>query len=172
VFSKVVTVFRKMIDNLETVDVEITPSGSLMLKFRETNVNRDYRSFSASNGNLRTMGIILALYGEPKPSAIFIDEIENALHHSRIHSVINTLKFLTQDRLQVVMTTHNPIVLDYITPEEIVYCYKKGGKTDFENPYKNKNVMYEIQQAKEENLSLSNIFASGVLEGIFTSDLQ
>jgi len=174
IFNEVVMVFKKMIDGLETVDVEVTPNGTLMLKFKETHVSKEYRSFSASNGNLRTMGIILALYGEPKPSAIFIDEIENALHPTRIHKVINTLRFLTQgefDSLQVVMTTHNPVVLDYVNSEEIVYAYKKGGKTDFVNPYKNKNVMYELDQAKQEDLSLSNLFASGVLEGIFTSDL-
>jgi predicted ATPase len=175
VFSEVVMVFKRMIDGLESVDVEVTPAGNLVLKFRELNVNNVYRSFSASNGNLRTMGIILALYGDTKLSAIFIDEIENALHPSRIHSVINTLRFLAQgepNHLQVVMTTHNPVVLDYVSPEEIVYCYKKGGKTVFINPYKNINVMYELKQAKENNLSLSNLFASGSLESIFISDLQ
>lgn len=175
VYNEVINVFKKMIYGLESVDVEVNPNGTLILKFKEQDVSKEYRSYSASNGNLRTMGIVLALYGEPKPSAVFIDEIENALHPSRIHSVIQTLKYLTQqeqNHLQVIMTSHNPILLDYVDSKEIVYCYKKVGKTFFVNPYKNSTVMFELQQAKDQNLSLSNLFATGSLENIFTTDLQ
>ncbi len=174
IFKEVVGIYKKMIHGLESVDVIVNPNSTLTLTLKENKIDNPYSSYAASNGNLRTMAIVLALYGEQKPSAIFIDEVENALHPSRIDSVIKTLKYLTQEEqntLQVVMTSHNPVVLDYVQPEEIVYAYKKDGKTTFENPYKNPNVLQEIQFAKNENLGLSSLFASGTLESIFTSDL-
>lgn len=173
IFEEVVSTFKKIIPGLEKVDVELLPNEGLLVKFKETSIDREYRSFSASNGNLRAMGIISAMFGKPKLSAIFVDEIENSLHPSRIKSVINFLKYLAEDetdKLQVVMTTHNPVLLDYVTTEQIIYCYKKNGITHFENPYKNATVKYHLQQSKKEDISLRELFASGLLEEIFTND--
>lgn len=171
-FKELQYIFKKIIPTFESVDVEMYPNEGLLLMFKEKNLKNVYRSFSASNGNLRAMGIISALYGKPKISSIFIDEIENSLHPSRIKTVMSSLQYVASDennKIQVVLTTHNPILLDYVTVEQIIYCYNKEGITHLINPYKNKKVKTYLQQSQEKGVSLKDMFSTGLLEEMFTT---
>lgn len=171
IFGELNSAFKKIIPSFESIDVELLPKEGLILKFKEKNLPNTYHAFSASSGNLRAMGIITSLL-ESHPNAVFIDEIENSLHPSRIQSIISYLQYTAADeanKLQVILTTHNPILLGFINSEQIIYCYKKSNETKYTNPYKNKQVMEHLQDSDKNGINLIEMYSSGLLEEIFSS---
>lgn len=66
-----------------------------------------------SDGTLRFLAIIAALLTQEKHSLLVIEEIDNGLHPSRAHILIQMLKELGKQKcIDVIATTHNPAVLD------------------------------------------------------------
>jgi predicted ATPase len=56
---------------------------------------------------------------------ILLDEIEDGINPYLTEKIINLLQAIVKDdRRQVVITTHSPIVLDYIEPDDIVFLWK------------------------------------------------
>lgn len=68
---------------------------------------------SMSDGTLRFLAIITALLTREKGSLLVIEEVDNGLHPSRAHVLIDMLKTLGKERgIDVIVTTHNPALLD------------------------------------------------------------
>ncbi len=66
-----------------------------------------------SDGTLRYLAIITALLTREKNSLLVIEEIDNGLHPSRAHILLDMLKELGKKRsIDVLITTHNPALLD------------------------------------------------------------
>jgi predicted ATPase len=75
-----------------------------------------------SDGTLRFIGILTALLTRPKRSLIVIEEIDNGLHPSRAGILIDMLNEIGTDRqIDILMTTHNPALLDELGPEMIPF---------------------------------------------------
>jgi predicted ATPase len=75
-----------------------------------------------SDGTLRFIGILTALLTRPKGSLIVIEEIDNGLHPSRAGILIEMLNEIGTDRqIDILMTTHNPALLDELGPEMIPF---------------------------------------------------
>ncbi|MED4968423.1 AAA family ATPase [Parageobacillus toebii] len=75
-----------------------------------------------SDGTLRFIGILTALLTRPKGSLIVIEEIDNGLHPSRAGILIDMLNEIGTDRqIDILMTTHNPALLDELGPEMIPF---------------------------------------------------
>lgn len=75
----------------------------------------------ASGGMLMTLAFLTLIHW-PKPSKLFlIEEPENGLHPSRLGEVVTMLRTLvkTNPGSQVIMTTHSPLLLDHVEPEEV-----------------------------------------------------
>jgi len=61
-----------------------------------------------------------------KPSVLFIDEIENGLDPRTIGLLLNEIRNeTTRDKMQVVITTHSPYLLDLLPIESIIVTEKK-----------------------------------------------
>jgi len=66
-----------------------------------------------SDGTLRFLAIVTALLTRQPGSLLVIEEVDNGLHPSRAHILIDMLKSLGHDRgIDVIVTTHNPALLD------------------------------------------------------------
>lgn len=66
-----------------------------------------------SDGTLRFLAIVTALLTREPGSLLVIEEVDNGLHPSRAHLLINMLKTLGHERkIDVLVTTHNPALLD------------------------------------------------------------
>ena len=90
------------------------PSGRIHLQLLEKNGRRISVS-SASDGTLRFLGILAALLS-PEPAGLyFFEEIDNGIHPSRLHLLIDLIERQTaKNGIQVVATTHSPDVLNLI----------------------------------------------------------
>jgi predicted ATPase len=71
----------------------------------------DFDAFSMSDGLLRSLGLILAVYQSNRPSVIVIEEPEASIHPGALGVILDLLRHASK-RMQVVITTHSPDVLD------------------------------------------------------------
>jgi len=66
-----------------------------------------------SDGTLRFLAIIAALLTQERHSLLVVEEVDNGLHPSRAHVLIQMLRELAEQRaIDIIVTTHNPAVLD------------------------------------------------------------
>jgi predicted ATPase len=66
-----------------------------------------------SDGTLRFLGILTALITRPEGTLLVIEEVDNGLHPSRSHLLLNMLMEIGRLRnVDVLVTTHNPALLD------------------------------------------------------------
>ena len=98
---------------MDVVDLRFLPdpSGRVHLMMREAN-DSDVSAYAASDGTLRFLAMLAALLG-PEPAGLyFVDEIENGIHPSRLHLLLDLIETQTAETgIQVVATTHSPALL-------------------------------------------------------------
>lgn len=77
-----------------------------------------------SDGTLRILGFLTALYQENTPSIICFEEIENGVHPWLLHKMMELLKIVSTEGItgkpvQVLITTHSPLLLNYVEPHQV-----------------------------------------------------
>ncbi len=66
-----------------------------------------------SDGTLRYLAIVTAMLTRQPGSLLVIEEVDNGLHPSRAHVLVEMLRNLGKNRgIDVIVTTHNPALLD------------------------------------------------------------
>lgn len=87
-----------------------------------------------SDGTLRVLAIGSLLLSAPKGTLLVIEEIDNGVHPSRINELMQQIKDIaTSRKLQVLITSHNPALLDAIPDsslEDVICCYRDKDKGD------------------------------------------
>jgi hypothetical protein len=75
---------------------------------------------SLSDGTLRFLGTLLALQTAGSGDVLLIEEIGEGLHPTRIQFLLELLESaVRQQGIQVIATTHSPVVLQWLTPERL-----------------------------------------------------
>ena len=93
------------------------PSGRVHLYIVERN-GRKVSASSASDGTLRFLGILATLLNEDAGGIYFFEEIDNGIHPNRLWLLLDLIERQTaKGKVQVITTTHNPAVLDWIRDE-------------------------------------------------------
>lgn len=105
---------------LKDIDiVEVKQLGDVMAFLIEKD-GRRISARSVSDGTLRFLGILLALRTAEPGSVILIEEIEFGLHPTRIRLLVEYLEAVTRERqIQVIATTHSPVVLEWLSAEAL-----------------------------------------------------
>jgi predicted ATPase len=87
-----------------------------------------------SDGTLRVLAIAAALLSAPEGGLVVIEEIDNGVHPSRAGMLLqNILDVAHRRSLRVLLTTHNPALLDRLPTEAIpnvVCCYRDPQEGD------------------------------------------
>ena len=78
-----------------------------------------------SSGTLRMLALMTAMFGEPEANLIGIEEPENYVHPTAIASFVAYLRS-TQERIQFIVTTHSPLLLDYLDDPSAVRVVQRG----------------------------------------------
>ena len=91
-------------------------SGKIQFSIAESN-GKATSSQCVSDGTLRFLGMLAALLGE-RPRLCVFEEIDNGIHPSRLHLLVELIEEQTRKGdLQVVTTTHSPDLLATIGDE-------------------------------------------------------
>ena len=87
------------------------PSGRIHLMICEKN-DRKVSAYSASDGTLRFLALLVVLLNENPKSLYFFEEIDNGIHPVRLNLLMDLIERQTAKRgIQVLTTTHAPTLL-------------------------------------------------------------
>ena len=81
-----------------------------------------------SSGTLRMLALMTALHGEPGANLLGIEEPENYIHPSALYAFVEHTRN-SQGRVQFMVTTHSPLLLDLLNDPKIVYIVQRGEGT-------------------------------------------
>lgn len=123
-----------------------------------------FEAHSMSDGTLRALGLLLAVYQVQKPSLIFVDEPEASIHPGAAAAVLDTLRHAAST-MQVVISTQSPEMLDakWIEDKHIRSVVWQEGSTHIEEiPQNAKSAL------RDHLMGAGELFRSGVLEPTLT----
>jgi predicted ATPase len=70
-----------------------------------------FEAVSMSDGTLRALGLLVAVYQRPTPAVIVIEEPEGTIHPGALGAILDLMRHASR-HMQVIVTTHSPDVLD------------------------------------------------------------
>ncbi|MEW6219819.1 MAG: AAA family ATPase [Thermodesulfobacteriota bacterium] len=98
---------------LDVVDFDFVPdqTGRVLLTLIEAGGQR-ISAHSASDGTLRFLAMIAALMGPDAAKFYFLEELDNGIHPTRLHLLLQLIEQQTRERqVQIVTTSHSPQLL-------------------------------------------------------------
>jgi hypothetical protein len=116
-----------------------------------------FEGHQMSDGTLRLFGIILGLLQPRSSSVIAIEEPEASLHVAAIEALIE----LVRSRVgpgEIILTTHSPDLIDFISPKELRLVRRHKGNTVVSEVSKHSKRM-----VREELFTLGELHRSGGL---------
>ena len=130
--------FVRSLPEQDILDIDFLdgPRGEVMVKLTESfgGQARETDAALLSDGTLRVLAVAAALLSVPEGSMVVIEEIDNGVHPSRAESLLNRIQAVAKAReLRVLLTTHNPALLDAIPVEsipDVVACYRDPKEGD------------------------------------------
>lgn len=112
------------------------PRGEVMVQLTESFGDKasSYESTLLSDGTLRVLAVAAALLSVPQGTLVVIEEIDNGVHPTRARLLIDNIYRVARERkLRVLLTTHNPALLDALPDEvlpDVVACYRDPKEGD------------------------------------------
>jgi len=126
---------------------------------------REFPAPVLSDGTLRFAAITASLFQPDMPVVMTIEEIENGIHASRLRLLVELLRNRAgEGPAQIMVTTHSPIVLAWLKPEE--YAHTFFCKRDESSGESQICPLDQVPKFKEtiSKQPISDLFAEGWLE--------
>ena len=120
---------------MDVVDFDFpsdSTSGRVQLVIIEAD-GRRVSGYAASDGTLRFLAMLVALLGPQRPGLYFFEEIDNGIHPSRLHLLVELIEEQTSGGdVQVITTTHSPQLLAMLSDDAFnrasVVCRREDSK--------------------------------------------
>ncbi|MDQ2962937.1 MAG: ATP-binding protein [Pseudomonadota bacterium] len=112
-FQRISDILATIVPNAKRVQVK-KHGKNLSLEFTQEwgeKKRLKFEGFSMSDGTLRAIGLLAAVFQRPAPSLIAIEEPEATIHPGALESVLDLLRHASR-HMQVIITTHSPELLD------------------------------------------------------------
>ena len=164
--KEILTAWIGELTPMDVVDFDFVPDASdrVHLVIREKN-GRRVPAASVSDGTLRFLAMLAALFGEQQAGFYFFEEIENGIHPSRLHLLVELIERQTVKRgIQVVATTHSSDFLSMVSDETLenvsVVCRLEDTDDAFIRP------LLDLPNAKElrDSQGLGRLLTGGWME--------
>lgn len=130
-WSRIKEYLSYVLPGFEDIAVK-TVGGHLSPQFKVKVPNSDQTHFldplQLSDGTLRLVGLFLALYQEPKPILIALEEPELTVHPGVLKLLSEAIREVSRST-QLVITSHSPHLLDYFEIDEIRVVEMNKGVT-------------------------------------------
>jgi predicted ATPase len=90
-----------------------------------------FSSLEMSSGTLHALGVLVALRQEPKPTLVFIDEIETSIHTLALSALMDAASATSEERCQVIVSSHSTDALSHpsVTAENVRIVDWQGTKS-------------------------------------------
>ena len=115
------------------LEFPLDPSGRIHLYILDGK-DRRISAYSASDGTLRFLALLAAVFGSDEPRLCFLEEIDAGIHPARMWLIVEFIERQTSSNgLQVVATTHSPALLELLN----------------ENSFANTSVVYRDEESED-----------------------
>jgi len=115
---------KLIIPQIEKLEVDVNELGEVELKLYEGVTPISARI--VSEGTLRILGLLAICSARELPVIIGFEEPENGIHPRRIKMIVDLLSNLAMNnKSQIIVTTHSPIILDMINNDKYLYVCQR-----------------------------------------------
>jgi predicted ATPase len=154
--GQITEAMQSIMPNLERISV-LTLGGFLVPQFHVLEPSGRRHIFNVSqlsDGTLRVLGLLTALYQVPKPAIIALEEPEQTVNPGILTVLADSIKEVSK-RTQVLVTTHSPNLLDQFPAEVVKTVEWSEGRTTV-----NKVSSQQIEVVKERLFTLGELLTS------------
>jgi predicted ATPase len=153
-------VMRVALDGYSDITVETAGSYLVPRIARKAGhqVEQKFDPVQLSDGTLRVFGILLALYQEPPPLLLVVEEPEQTIHPGVLPALAEAFKEASL-RTQIIVTTHSPELVDQFEPSQIRVVWAPDGLTRISNVKRS-----QVDSVKQHLMSLREYMAAEGLE--------
>lgn len=114
----------RLVPNIQRISLPRGVNQDFLLELVDKYSEHHISASDISDGTLRILAFLAALYQENTPSIICFEEIENGVHPWLLHKMIELLKIVSTEGItgkpvQVLITTHSPVLLNYVEPDQV-----------------------------------------------------
>ncbi len=152
----------KAVPGLRAITTKKSPDNRLLLEFNEDGFKDPFFQQSMSDGTLKMVAYLL-LISDPEPARfVGLEEPENGLYHQLFGPLAREfLKYVggLGAKTQMLVTTHAPLFVDALTPEQVWVLTKEKGNTKV----KRAADIPDVKGMADEHLPLGSLWFSGHL---------
>lgn len=116
-FSRLLDALRRVLPSLEAIETDFTHTKTMGLFLKEAGAKRPWTAEDISDGTIQAIALLAATF-DPRIPLMVIEEPENSVHPWAIRNFVQAFREASE-RKQIFLTTHSPILIDQIRPEEL-----------------------------------------------------
>ena len=163
-FRAVLERIAEKIPGIDRIDTERTNDDRLLLRFNDKGFQDPFYAQQVSDGTLKVFAYLLLLEDPAPPPFLCIEEPENGLYHKLLETLANEFRehATASKGSQVFVTTHQPYLVDALSPEE-VWILEKG--EDGFAKIRRASDDQIVNNMVEEGLHLGGLWYSDYLDG-------
>ena len=127
-FKTILARIAERVPGIDRIDTQQSPDGRLLLRFNDKGFTDPFYAQQMSDGTLKIFAYLLMLHDPSPPPFICIEEPENGLYHKLLEVLAAEFRSRAtgeQNTPQIFVTTHQPYLIDALTPEE-TWILEKG----------------------------------------------
>jgi predicted ATPase len=155
--------FEKMlktaVPEVKYLETPPTPQGEANLEIVEENLNKRIELSEMSDGILWLLAHIYVFFSLEPPSLVCFEEPGSFVHPRVLQLLVNLFKSVDN---QVIVTTHNPLFVNLVDPEDLIIFEKIEGKTRCKRIEKPE----EMKERIIKDIPLGEIWYSGEIGGV------
>ena len=127
-FERIVEATRAVVGLPTEIETRESESdGRFYFLQNEPGLRYRVHQMGVSSGTLRMLALMTALLAEPETNLIGIEEPENYVHPTALSAFVQYL-LIARERTQLMVTTHSPLLLDYLNEPEAVRVVRHQGE--------------------------------------------
>ena len=127
-FKTILARIAERVPGIDRIDTLQSQDGRLLLRFNDKGFTDPFYAQQMSDGTLKIFAYLLMLHDPSPPPFICIEEPENGLYHKLLEVLAAEFRSRAtgeQNTPQIFVTTHQPYLIDALTPEE-TWILEKG----------------------------------------------
>lgn len=114
----------RLVPNIARIALPRTKDNGYALQLIDRYSEHHISASDISDGTLRILAFLTALYQKDTPSILCFEEPENGVHPWLLSQMMELLKLvategITGKPVQVLITTHSPVLLNYVEPQQV-----------------------------------------------------